>query len=134
MLKLNGEEVHIVYRDNIKDFFRSESTGKIHSKIRNKVLNYTKTACLHNRFINHYFKRGYFGHAEDIIQAYSDNNICIINPFSSCICAQKSTFALIQDNRFKHLFNEEELDMINKYIPWTRILGSYKTYYDYKAN
>jgi len=132
VLKLNGEEVHIVYRDNIKDFFRSESTGKIHSNLRNKVLNYTKTACLHNRFLNHYLKKGYFGHAEDIIQAYADNNICIINPFSSRICAQKSTFALIQDDRFKPLFNEEELSVINKYIPWTRIFGSYKTYYDYK--
>src|SRR3972149_1667225 len=132
VLKLNGEEVHIVYRDSIKDFFRSESTGKIHSNIRNKVLNYTKTACMHNRFINHYLKRGYFGHAEDIIQAYADNNICIMNPFSSNICSQKSTFALIQDDRFKPLFNEEELSVISKYIPWTRIFGSYRTYYDNK--
>jgi hypothetical protein len=130
VLKLNGEEVHIVYRDNIKDFFRTESTGKAHSKIRNRILNYSKEACLHNRYINHYFKRGYFGHTEDILQAYSDNNICIINPFSSNICAQKSTFALIQDKLFSYLFNEEELDMIKKYVPWTRILGLYNTYYD----
>ena len=130
VLKLNGEEVHIVYRDNIKDFFRSESTGKIHSDIRNKVLNYTKTACLHNRFLNYYLKRGYFGHAEDIIQAYADNNVCIINPFFSDIGAQKSSFALIQDNRFETLFNEEELSAINKYIPWTRILEFYETNYE----
>ena len=132
ILKLNKEEVNIVYRDTIKDFFRSESTGKFHSNVRNKILNYSKTVCMHNHFINHYLKRGYFGHAEDIIQAYADNNICIINPFSSLICSQKSTFALIQDDRFKPLFNEEELSVISKYIPWTRIFGSYRTYYDNK--
>ena len=132
VLKLNGEEVNIVYRDNIKDFFRTESTGKIHSKLRNKILNYSKVACLQSPHINHYLKRGYFGHSEDVLKAYSDNNICIINPFSSGICAQKSTFALIQDNFFSHLFNEEELDIIKKYIPWTRILGSHNTNYDNK--
>ncbi len=132
-LKLNGDEVHIIYRrENIKDIFRTESSGKLHSNIRNKILNYTKTACLNSRFLNHCLKRGYFGHTEDIMRAYSDNNICMINPFFSGICGQKSAFAIIQDNRFKTLFDEEELYVINKYIPWTRILEQSKTSYDNK--
>lgn len=130
VLKLNGNEVNIVYRDDVNDFFRSESTGKIYSNMRNKVINYTNKVCMRNRFLNCYLKRGYLGHSEDIIQAYADNNICIINPFSSGICSQKSTFALIHDDYFRTLFNEEELTVINKYIPWTRILRSYKTCYD----
>ena len=77
-------------------------------------------------------KKGYFGHAEDIIKAYYDNNICIINPFSSGLCAQKLSFALIQDEQFKALFNEEEFDVIDRYIPWTRLVGKYKTCYDNK--
>ena len=131
-LKLNDEEVNIVYRDTLKDFFRTESSGKIHSNVRNKILDYTKDACMHNSFINHYLKTGYLGHAEDIIKAYSDNKICIINPLSAGPCAQKYSFAIIQDVRFSKLFNEEELDAINKYIPWTRILGKYTTCYDNK--
>ena len=132
-LKLNGEEVHIVNRrENIKDIFRTESSGKLHSNVRNKILNYTKTACLNNRFLNQYLKRGYFGHTEDIIKAYADNNICMINPFFSSICVQKSAFAVIQDDRFKTLFDEEEIYVINKYIPWTRILKLCKTFYDNK--
>lgn len=129
VLRLNGKKADIVYRDTLKDFFRTESSGKIHSRIRNKILNYTRYACLHNRYINYSLKKGYFGHAEDIIKAYSDNNICIINPFSSGLCAQKLSFAVIQDERFKAFFNEEELDTIERYIPWTRILGKYKTLY-----
>jgi hypothetical protein len=132
VLKLNGETVDIVYRDTLKDFFRTESSGKIHSNLRNKILSYSKKACLQNGFINRHLKKGYFGHAEDVLQAYSDNNICIINPFSSTICAQKLTFALIQDDLFSHLFNEEELDTIKKYIPWTKVLGEYKTNFDNK--
>src|SRR3990172_3467189 len=114
-LKLNGEEVHIVNRrENMKDIFRTESSGKLHSNVRNKILNYTKTACLNNRFLNQYLKRGYFGHTEDIIKAYADNNICMINPFFSSICVQKSAFAVIQDDRFKTLFDEEEIYEIGR--------------------
>lgn len=127
VLKLYGENVDIVYRDTLKDFFRTESTGKIHSAVRNKILTWTKNACLHNNFINSCLKKGYFGHAEDIIKAYSENNVCIINPFSSGVAAQKITFALVQDDRFKTLFNDDELDAISKYIPWTRVFGEYKT-------
>ncbi len=126
-LKLNGEEIHIVYRDTLNDFFRTESTGKIHSSMRNKILNYTKNVCLKNNFIDHYLRKGYFGHAENVIKAYSEHNICMINPFTSGLCAQKFSFALIQDDRFKTLFNEEERDVIQKHIPWTRILGEYET-------
>jgi len=129
-LNLNGEDVHIVSRrENIRDIFRTESSGKLHSNIRNRILNYTKTACLNNRFLNQYLKRGYFGHTEDIIKAYADNNICMINSFFSSICVQKSAFAIIQDKRFRNLFDEEELYVINKYIPWTRILKQCKTFY-----
>ena len=126
-LKLNNEEIHIVYRDTSKDFFRTESSGKLYSVIRNKILDLTKNICLQNHFIDHYLRKGYFGHAENIIKAYSDNNVCMINPFTSGLCAQKFSFALIQDDRFQTLFNQEELDIIKKYIPWTRILGKYKT-------
>ena len=133
ILKLNGEEVHIVNRrENIKDIFRTDSTGKPHSNIRNKILNYSKTTCLNNRFLNQYLKRGYFGHTEDLLKAYSENNVCMINPFFSGICVQKSAFAVLQDVHFKTLFDEEELHVINKYIPWTRILNSDKTFFEGK--
>jgi len=133
ILKLNGEVVDIINRrENIRDIFRTDSTGKLHSNIRNKVLNYSKTVCLNNRFLNSYLKRGYFGHTEDLLKAYSENNVCMVNPFFSSIPVQKSAFALIQDNRFKNLFDEEELHVINKYIPWTRILKEGKTFYDNK--
>jgi hypothetical protein len=133
ILKLNGEVVDIINRrENIRDIFRTDSTGKLHSNIRNKVLNYSKTVCLNNRFLNSYLKRGYFGHTEDLLKAYSENKVCMVNPFFSSIPVQKSAFALIQDNRFKNLFDEEELHIINKYIPWTRILKEGKTFYDNK--
>jgi hypothetical protein len=132
-LMLNGEEVDIINRrENIRDIFRTDSIGKLHSNIRNKVLSYSKTVCLNNQFLNAYLKRGYFGHTEDLLKAYSENNVCMVNPFFSSISVQKSAFALIQDNRFKNLFDEEELHIINKYIPWTRILKEGKTFYDNK--
>ncbi len=132
-LILNGEEVDIVNRrENIRDIFRTDSTGKPHSNLRNKVLSISKTACLHNSVLNKYLKRSYFGHTEDLIRAFTGNNVCMINPFYTGISAQKQVFALLSDNTFRSLFDEEEQHIIDKYIPWTRILKAGKTFYDNK--
>jgi len=132
-LKLNGEAVDIVNRrENIRDIFRTDSSEKPHSRLRNKVLSCCKTVCLNNRFLNHYLKRGYFGHTEDLIKAYAENNVCMINPFFSGISVQKQALALLSDNSLRYLFNDEELYVINKYIPWTRILQQGKTFYEDK--
>jgi len=132
-LMLNGKEVDIVNRrENIRDIFRTDSTGKPHSNLRNKVLSISKTACLNNRFVNKYLKRGYFGHTEDLIRAFSENNVCMVNPFYTGISVQKQAFALLSDRSFRSLFNEEEQHVIDKYIPWTRIFKECKTFYDNK--
>ncbi|HSR17728.1 MAG TPA: hypothetical protein VLM39_06495 [Ignavibacteriaceae bacterium] len=132
-LMLNGKEVDIVNRrENIRDIFRTDSTGKPHSNLRNKVLSISKTVCLNNRFLNKYLKSGYFGHTEDLIRAFSENNVCMINPFYTGISVQKQAFALLSDRSFRSLFDEEEQHVIDKYIPWTRIFKECKTFYDNK--
>ncbi|HVO74883.1 MAG TPA: hypothetical protein VMT35_12725 [Ignavibacteriaceae bacterium] len=132
-LTLNGEEVDIINRrENIRDIFRTDSIGKPHSNIRNRVMEFSKTACLNNRFLNKYLKRGYFGHTEDLIRAFAENNVCMVNPFFSAISVQKKAFALLSGNNFRSLFDEEELHVINKYVPWTRVIKKSKTFYDKK--
>jgi hypothetical protein len=132
ILRLKGEEVHIVYRDTEKDFFRTESSGKWYSKIRNNLLHFTRTACLQNPYVNTLLKHGYFGHAEDILKAFHDGNICLINPFSAKVTALKSVISILQDKRFCSLFNEKELNVIRNHTPWTRLLNSGKTDFDNK--
>lgn len=87
-LTLNGEVVHLIYRDAIQDFLNPP----------------------------------YYGDTEAVLNAYRDGNICFINPFSSRVGGLKSVLAVMHEEQFAYLFNEQEKEAINKYIPWTRLL------------
>ena len=46
----------------------------------------------------------------------------MVNPFRSRVANNKKLFALFQDPRFAHLIENDEADVIQDTIPWTRIL------------
>jgi len=58
----------------------------------------------------------------DLVAAARDGRVCVVNPFRARVANNKKLFALFQDPRFRHLIEGEEAEVIEKTIPWTRIL------------
>lgn len=49
--------------------------------------------------------------------------VCSCNSFRSFIVGNKKVLSVITDGRFRHVFNEEELELIRQTVPWTRVLA-----------
>jgi hypothetical protein len=57
------------------------------------------------------------------IQCIKDGLVCCCNSFRSYIVGNKKVLSLLTDPRFQGIFSRRELKMIQKTIPWTRILA-----------
>ena len=55
-----------------------------------------------------------------LLDAYRAGAICMVNSFRGKLVHKKAIFAVLTNERYKHLFNDEELSAIAKHIPWTR--------------
>ena len=51
----------------------------------------------------------------------------MVNSFRGKLVHKKAIFAVLTNERYKHLFNEAELDAIGKHIPWTRMFRKEQT-------
>jgi glutathionylspermidine synthase len=58
----------------------------------------------------------------DLVAAARDGRVCIVNPFRARVANNKKLFALFQDPRFAHLVEGDEAEVIDRTIPWTRVL------------
>ncbi|HND77471.1 MAG TPA: circularly permuted type 2 ATP-grasp protein, partial [bacterium] len=67
-----------------------------------------------------------------LVQAYRDQNVCMINPFRAKLVHKKSMFAVLTHEKNQKLFNGEELSVVLKHIPWTRMLRDEITYFNGK--
>jgi len=65
--------------------------------------------------------------ARKVMDAYRDGNICLVNPAASVIGGHKAVMVIMTDPKYSHLFDQEEVKIANKYIPWTRFFGEYCT-------
>ena len=77
--------------------------------------------------VQEFLNEPYYGDTDAPLKAYEDGNICFINPFCSRVGGLKSVLAIMHDEQFSYLFTEEELDVIKKYIPFTRLVRDRKT-------
>mgnify|MGYP001007739950 CR=1 FL=1 len=80
------------------------------------------------------YRRGWIGdwiqHMDGIkpvIRALRDRKVCMVNPLSSTLAANKSIFAVLQMPEMQKLFTAEERKVIQKYLPWTRVFEKTKT-------
>jgi hypothetical protein len=62
------------------------------------------------------------GEDHPMARAYADRRVCLINSFRTKIAHKKSTFAILSDPQYAHLFTAEELNIFKLHIPWTRRL------------
>lgn len=62
-----------------------------------------------------------------LLEAYKAGAICMANSFQSKIIHKKAVFAVLTNERYAHLFNENELEKIHAHVPWTRKFRQEKT-------
>jgi len=55
-----------------------------------------------------------------LLNAYRDGAICMVNSFRSKLVHKKAIFAVLTNERYRHLFDDDELVAIEAHIPWTR--------------
>ncbi|MER8843199.1 glutathionylspermidine synthase family protein [Mesorhizobium sp. M0913] len=61
--------------------------------------------------------------AEDYLLACAAHDVISINPWiSQCVLADKAILALLSDDRFATNFNAEQIELITRHIPWTRLV------------
>ena len=70
-----------------------------------------------------------------LLDAYRAGAVCMVNSFRSKIVHKKAIFAVLTNEKYAHLFNEEELEAIKKHVPWTRKFRDEQTeHYGEKIN
>lgn len=55
-----------------------------------------------------------------LLDAYRAGAVCMVNSFRSKIIHKKAVFAVLTNEKYSHLFNQEELSAIHAHVPWTR--------------
>lgn len=66
----------------------------------------------------------------DYIKGVKNKLACMCNPYRSFIVGNKKILDLLTDERFQSIYDREELEVIKKTIPWTKILSDSKVTYN----
>jgi uncharacterized circularly permuted ATP-grasp superfamily protein len=64
-----------------------------------------------------------------LLNGYRDGVVCLVNSFRSKLVHKKAIFAVLTNERYKHLFNIDELIAIDAHVPWTRKFREERTEY-----
>lgn len=64
-----------------------------------------------------------------LFDAYRAGAVCLVNSFQGKLVHKKAIFAVLTNERFNQLFDENELNAIAKHVPWTRKFRDEKTIY-----
>lgn len=83
----------------------------------------------YKRVIIHEFLERY-DETHPLYRACEDGNVCMANSFRSKIPHKKSSFAVLSDPAFRHLFTPQQISAIENHIPWTRVVEPVETYFD----
>ena len=62
-----------------------------------------------------------------LLDAYRAGAICMVNSFRGKLVHKKAIFAVLTNERYSHLFNDNERDAIGAHVPWTRRFREEKT-------
>lgn len=61
-----------------------------------------------------------------IVGALRDHKVCLVNPLSSILAANKSIFAVLQMPEVQGMLEPDERDIIRNHLPWTRVFEAAK--------
>ena len=66
---------------------------------------------------------------EDLIKAYRDHAICMVNPLRSRLASTKALLSILTNPEYDHFFTENENKIKRECIPWTRRLVDAEDFY-----
>ncbi|HNX68373.1 MAG TPA: glutathionylspermidine synthase family protein [Candidatus Omnitrophota bacterium] len=66
---------------------------------------------------------------QDLVRAYKDKAVCMVNPLCSRLASSKSIFSLLTTPEFDRFFTENENTMKQQHLPWTRCLADAEDFY-----
>jgi uncharacterized circularly permuted ATP-grasp superfamily protein len=64
-----------------------------------------------------------------LVKAYEAQAVCVANNFRCKIPHVKAFFAVLTEGKNANLFSAEELEVIRRHVPWTRVVEDVKTDY-----
>jgi uncharacterized circularly permuted ATP-grasp superfamily protein len=64
---------------------------------------------------------------EAIVKAYAAGAVCVANNFRCKIPHVKTFFAVLTDEKNAQYFSAEERELIQRHVPWTRVVADVKT-------
>jgi hypothetical protein len=64
-----------------------------------------------------------------LVKAYEAQAVCVANNFRCKIPHVKAFFAVLTEEKNAKLFSSEELDVIQRHVPWTRVVEDVRTDY-----
>jgi uncharacterized circularly permuted ATP-grasp superfamily protein len=67
---------------------------------------------------------------EAIVKAHASGTVCVANNFRCKIPHVKAFFAVLTDEKNSKYFSTEERELIQRHVPWTRVVADVKTEYD----
>ena len=62
-----------------------------------------------------------------LLDAYRAGKVCMVNSFQGKLVHKKAIFAVLTDERYSYLFNDDELASIRTHVPWTRTFRETRT-------
>jgi uncharacterized circularly permuted ATP-grasp superfamily protein len=69
---------------------------------------------------------------EALVKAYAAGAVCVANNFRCKIPHVKAFFAVLTDQKNARYFSTEEQELIERHVPWTRVVADVRTEYDGK--
>ena len=120
-----------------KRFFESRGHETVITDPRD--LKFTKGRLYHKDFpIDLIYRRvifkemmHHYDHVQDLLKAYKKRKVCIVNPFRSRLASNKAVLSIMTNPKeFRSLFTDEENQVINRHVPWTRRVMDIQTHYE----
>lgn len=65
-----------------------------------------------------------------LLDAYRAGAVCVANSYRAILLHKKAMFAVLTNEKYNHLFSEDELSAIKAHIPWTRSFRREETQYN----
>ena len=84
---------------------------------------------VYKRVVIHEFLHA-FGLDHPLVHAYRAGRVCMANSFRTKLVHKKATFAILSDPAYEWLFDDLEIEIIRKHIPWTRYVTPSRTVFD----
>lgn len=86
---------------------------------------------IYKRVVSHEFLEK-FDELQAMWNAYKDGNVCCVNSFRTKLFHKKAIFVLLTDPSYDFGFSDEEIEILNKHLPWTRKVVDGKSTYEGK--